>query len=77
MVGRQKNWRVACAIIAIVYIAYLWIKKGIISDFSAIPKDEMLPMVITTILVLLFKVAVIAGFIMLLKWAYKKITNKE
>lgn len=77
LVGKNKNWRVVAFIIAVVYIAYLWIHKDIASGFADMPKEEVLPMVATTIAVTLIKVVVFAGLVLLVKWAVKKIFTKE
>ena len=77
LVGKNKNWRIAAFIIAIVYIAYMWIRKDVASTFLAMPKEEALPLVATTIAVTLLKVVVLAGIILLVKWAAKKIFTKE
>ena len=77
LVGKNKNWRVAAFIIAVVYIAYMWIRKDVASTFLAMPKEEALPLVATTIAVTLLKVIAFAGVLLLIKWATKKIFTKE
>ena len=77
LVGKNKNWRVAAFIIAVVYIAYMWIHKDIASAFTEMPKGEALPIVAVTIAVTLLKVIAFAGVLLLIKWATKKIFTKE
>lgn len=77
LVGKNKDWRVAAFIIAVVWIAYMWINKDIVSTFTTMPKEQAFAVAATSIAVTLIKVVVIAGLVLLVKWAWKKISNKE
>lgn len=55
---------------------YVWVKKDIISIYTTMPKEQIAPLIATTILVSLIKVGAIAGAILLIKWIVGEITKK-
>ena len=73
---KKEPWRIVVGIIAIIYIIFMWVKKDIVSIFANTPKEEALPMIVTTLAVSLFKVVVIAGGILLVKWIIGKMKKK-
>ena len=52
------------------------IKKDIAEIYATMPSEKIAPMLVTTVAVLLFKVAVIAGAILLIKWMIDKMKKK-
>lgn len=76
--GKKKKepWRIVVAIISIAFIAYMWVKKDIMTIYATMPREQVIPMVATTIAVSLIKVAAIAGGILLVKFIISKIKNK-
>lgn len=54
----------------------LWVKNDIASTLVTMPKEQAIPLVVTTIVVSAVKVAVIAGVILLAKWVIGKIKSK-
>ena len=65
---KKEPWRIAVGVIAVLYIIFMWVKKDIISIYSTIPSEEVLPLIVTTFAVYLLKVAGIVGMILLVKW---------
>ena len=51
----------------------MWVKKDIMAIYTTVPTEELVPLIATTILVSLVKVAAIAGGILLIKWMINKI----
>lgn len=77
MKNRKKEpWRIIVGIIAIAYIVYMWAQKDIITIYTTMPKDQVVPLIVTTILVSLIKVAAIAGGILLIKWIVNRMKKK-
>lgn len=75
---RQKElWRIIVGIISIVYIIFMWVKKDIVTIYTPMPKEQVVPLIVTTIVVSLLKVLAIIGGILLLKWIISKIKNKK
>lgn len=72
---KQKNetWRIIVGIISIVFIIFMWVKNDIVALYTTMPKEQVIPLIITTITVSLIKVAVIAGIILIIKWIIKKV----
>lgn len=73
---KKEPWRIIVGIIAIAYIVFMWVKKDIVSIYTTMPKEEVVPFIATTVAVSLVKVAVIAGGILLIKWGISKINKK-
>ena len=73
---KKEPWRMAVGIIAIACIVYMWAKKDIMSVYAAMPREQVVPLVVTTILVSLMKVAAVAGGILLLRWIVNKRKKK-
>ena len=70
---KKEPWRIIACVISIIFIIYMWIEKDVASIYTTMPKEEAIPLIITTILVSFTKVAVIAGGILLIKWIVNKI----
>ena len=49
--------------------------KYILDVYSTMPKEQMIPMIVTTIVVTLLKVAAITLGILLIKWIIKRFTR--
>ena len=74
---KREPWRIIVAIISIVFIIYMWVKKDIVALYGTMPADQMVPLVATTIAVILVKVAAIILAILFIKWIAKHITKKK
>lgn len=70
--GKNDIWRYIAGCISILYIIYMWSEKDIANIYATMPEEQILPMVVTTVLVSALKVAAWVGVILLLKWLYKK-----
>ena len=73
---KKEPWRIIVGIIAIAYIVYMWVEKDIMTIYTTMPKEQVVPLIATTIAVSLIKVAAIAGGILLIKWIISKFKNK-
>ena len=56
----RKPRRIVLAIISIVVIAIMWIKKDVLGLWSGISSEDILPLLMTNGLVMLAKIAVLA-----------------
>ena len=68
-------WRIIVFVIAVAFIISMWLKKDIASIYATAPKDQLVPLIATTIAVSLLKVAAIAAVILLVKWIVGKINK--
>ncbi len=74
---KKEPWRLVVGIIAILFIVFMWIKNDVIEIYTSAPKETVLPMVVTTVVVALLKVALISGVILLIKWIVEKVKNNK
>ena len=74
--NKKEPWRIILCIISVLFILFMWIKKDIVSIYTTMPEEQMLPLMVTTIAVSLVKVIAIAGGIMLIKLIAGKIGKK-
>ena len=70
---KKEPWRWIVFGLAVAYIAYMWISKGVGDAWTSMPADQMLPMAATSIAVTAVKVIAIAGGILLLEWILSKL----
>ena len=70
---KREPWRIVTFIIAAAYIVYMWVEKGILALYSTMTPEEALPLAVTTVAVSLLKVALLAGWILFLKWIAGKL----
>lgn len=73
---KREPWRIIACILGVLMIAAMWVKKDIAGTYAELPKEQMVPMVATTVVVSLAKVAAIAGGILLVKWIAGKVMKK-
>ena len=75
--NKKEPWRIILALLSIGFIIFLWIKKDIASIYSTMPKEQVAPMIVTTVFVSLLKVAGIAAALLLVKWLVGKMQNRK
>lgn len=73
---KKEPWRIVIGIISILFIVCMWVSKDIAAIYTTMPKEQIVPLIATTILVSLIKVAAMAGGILLIKWIISKIKKK-
>ena len=76
--GRKKPepWRIVVFALAILWIIFMWVRKDLASIGTAVPREQLLPLLATTLGVSLLKAAAIAGAVLFLKWLAGKSKNK-
>ena len=72
----RKPRRIAVAVLSIIVIAIMWIKKDVLGLWSGISSEDLLPMLATNAVVMIVKIAVLAGIVYLVKMLFAKIKNK-
>ena len=77
MKGKKREpWRIIAGILGVGAIVYMWTEKDIASACAALPKEQLLPMIVTSAAVTLLKVAAMTGGILLIRWIIGKCRNK-
>lgn len=74
---KKELWRIVVGIAAIAFIVYTWVKKDAAAQFAAMPGEDMLPMLITSVAVTAAKVALLAGAVLLVKWLVGKFQSRK
>ena len=74
--NKKEPWRIVVAILSIAFIAFMWVKNDVITIYTTMPQEQVVPLIVTTIVVSLLKVGAIAGIIFLVKWLISKVKKK-
>ena len=69
-------WRIILFTVSVAFIIFLWVKKDIDQIYATVPKDEILPLVATTIAVSLVKVLGLIVLALVIKWAIDRRKKK-
>lgn len=69
---KKEPWRIIVAIISIAYIIYMWVSKNVAEIYATLPAEQMVPLVVTNVVVTLVKVAGITLAILVIKWIASK-----
>lgn len=73
MKGKKREpWRIVVAMIAAAYIIYMWVEKDIAAIYTTMPEEQVVPLIVTTVLVSLVKVGAITVGILFIKWIIGK-----
>lgn len=73
---KKEPWQIIIFIIAVLFIVFMWVKNDVVGIYTTMPKEQVVPLIATTILVSLIKIAAIAGVVLLIKWIVGKINKK-
>lgn len=73
---KKEPWRIAVFTLSLAFIVFMWIKNDVASIYTTAPKEQIAPMIATTVAVSLLKVLLLAGAILIIKWTIEKIRNK-
>ncbi len=73
---KKEPWRIIVLIIAVLFIVFMWVKNDVVSIYTTMPKEQVVPLIATTILVSLIKTVAIAGVVLIIKWIVGKINKK-
>lgn len=69
---KKEPWRIILAVVCIIFIIFMWIKKDIAAIYSTMPKEQVLPLIFTSVAVTLIKVVALAVVIFIIKWISAK-----
>ena len=74
---KKEVWRIIVAIISVLFIIFMWVKNDIITIYSTMPKEQVVPLIVTIIIVTLVKVCGIALAIFSIKFIISKIKKDK
>ena len=72
----RKPRRIAVAVLSVIVIAIMWINKDVFGLWSGISSEDLLPMLATNAVVIIVRIAVLAGIVYLVKMLFAKIKKK-
>ena len=72
----RKPRRIAIAVLSIVVIAIMWIKKDALGLWSNLSSEDLLPLLATNALVIIVRIAILAGIIYLVRKLLTKLKKK-
>lgn len=73
----RKPRRIAVAVLSMIVIAVMWIKKDVLGLWSNISSEDLLPMLATNAVVIIVRIALFVGIIYLIRKLAAKIRNKK
>lgn len=76
MKPKKEPWRIVVGIISILFIIFMWVRKDILTIYTTMPKEQIVPLIATTVAVSVMKVAIITSVVLLVKWIIKKVKDK-
>ena len=73
----RKPRRIAVAVLSMIVIAIMWIKKDVLGLWSNLSSEDLLPLLATNAVVIIVRIAILAGIVYLVKMLLAKIRNKK
>ncbi len=73
----RKPRRIAVAVLSVIVIAIMWINKDVLGLWSGISNEDLLPMLATNAIVIIVRLAFLAGIIYLIKTLAFKLRRKN
>ena len=72
-----KPVRIVLFVLGVIWIGAMWAKKDVAATLAAVPAEAAVPVVITSLVITLLKVALYAAVILLIKWLAGKLGGKR
>ncbi len=69
---RIETWRIVSAVASIALIVCMWAQKDAVSVYSSLPREQAIPLIVTTIAVAVAKTAAITVAVLLARWLVVK-----
>ena len=68
----RKPRRIAVAVLSIIVIAIMWIKKDVLGLWSNLSSEDILPLLATNAVVIIIRIAILAAIVYAIKTLLKK-----
>ena len=75
--AKKEPWRLVIGVVSIIFIVVIWVTKDIEAVYDSLPIEQLVPMLATSVVVTIAKVAAISGVFFLAKWLVKKFSKKQ
>lgn len=64
---KKSSWLIILFIISIILILFLWVRKDIANILTTMPKEQVFPLILTSLWAALLKIAIIVIIELLIK----------
>lgn len=54
---KKEPWKIIVGVLAVIFIVYMWVEKDVVTIYTTMPKEQVAPLIATTIAGSLIKVA--------------------
>ena len=68
----RKPRRIAIAVLSVIVIAIMWIKKDVLGLWSNLSSEDILPLLATNAFVIIIRIAILAAIVYAIKKLLKK-----
>ena len=72
-----KPVRLVMFAVVIIWIDAMWAKKDIAATLAAVPAEAAIPVIVTSMVITILKVALYAAVIWLIKWLVGKLGGRK
>ena len=72
----RKPRRIAIAVLSIVVIAIMWIKKDALGLWSNLSSEDLLPLLATNAVVIIIRIAIFAGIVFIVRKLLAKLKKE-
>ena len=69
----KEPWRIIVGVLSVLFIAFMWVKKDMLSIYTALPAEQALPLIVTTLAVSLLKLTLFTGVFFAAKWVVSRV----
>ena len=69
----RKPRRIAVAVLSVIVIAIMWIKKDVLGLWSNLSSEDILPLLATNAVVIIIRIAILAAIVYAIKKLFKKV----
>ena len=72
----RKPRRIAVAVLSVIVIAIMWIKKDVLGLWSNVSSEDLLPLLATNAVVMIVRIAILAGIVFIVRKLLTKLKKK-
>ncbi len=74
---KKEPWRYIVGFLSSAFIIYLWSTKDVAGQYAGMPREQLLPLIVTNVAVTLVKVVAIAGAVWLVRFLAAKWNKRD
>ena len=74
---KKAPWRYIVGFLSAACIVYMWSAKDVAGQYAGMPKEQLVPLIVTNVAVTLVKVVGIAAVVWLVRWLVAKRNKRD